>query len=99
MDQRADSWEKVWTDTAATQTSILGGLKVVMPQAMQEDVDPITFEQLDTVVGRLNAKKAKGIDAMGPIEVQRLPAPARQELVQLYNRVEDEGMWPPQLFA
>eukprot|EP00959_Pyramimonas_sp_CCMP1952_P083901 1754725-Pyramimonas_sp.AAC.1 len=36
---------------------------------------------------------------MGPIEIQRLPIPARRELVQLYNRVEEEGMWPPQLFA
>eukprot|EP00959_Pyramimonas_sp_CCMP1952_P190337 3981172-Pyramimonas_sp.AAC.1 len=63
MDRRADSWEKVWTDSAAAQTSILDGLKVVMSKAKQEDVDPIALEQLDTVVGRLNAKKAKGIGA------------------------------------
>ena len=47
----------------------------------------------------MSGKKAKGIDAIGPIEIQRLPAPARQELADLYAMVERTGFWPPQIFA
>eukprot|EP00959_Pyramimonas_sp_CCMP1952_P007693 160579-Pyramimonas_sp.AAC.1 len=72
---------------------------MVLHQAREEDIEPVTLEQLDAAVNLLSGKKAKGIDAMGPPEVQRLPAPARRELVELYAKLERDGIWPPQLFA
>eukprot|EP00959_Pyramimonas_sp_CCMP1952_P054385 1137346-Pyramimonas_sp.AAC.1 len=36
---------------------------------------------------------------MGPIEIQRLPKPARRELVAIYETIEARVMWPAQVFA
>eukprot|EP00959_Pyramimonas_sp_CCMP1952_P095365 1994264-Pyramimonas_sp.AAC.1 len=67
MDRRAAARQDVWTDAHATQSTILKRLKFVMRRARQEDLGPASFEQLDSVVGRVNSEKAKGIDSMGSI--------------------------------
>ena len=35
---------------------------------------------------------------LGPIELQRLPGPAKQELIQLLHAIEEHCLWPQQIF-
>ena len=99
MDRRADEWEAAWNDPAVTRAYLLQGVELVLAAAREEAIDPIDFADLVSMLPRLSRSKAKGIDNIGPIEVQRLPEDARLELVQLLNRVEETGCWPRQIFA
>eukprot|EP00959_Pyramimonas_sp_CCMP1952_P454658 9470248-Pyramimonas_sp.AAC.1 len=44
-------------------------------------------------------KKARGVDNMGPLGMQRLPPDGVIQLAQLYNSVEHAGLWPQQFCA
>ncbi|CAK0892726.1 unnamed protein product, partial [Prorocentrum cordatum] len=99
MDRRADFWENIWSDPSSDHKSILDGLKYVTEQAKREDVHPIELEHLDHLLAKQNPKKARGIDNLGPLEVQRLPEPGRRQMVEVLNLCENYLMWPHQIFT
>ncbi|CAK0894659.1 unnamed protein product, partial [Prorocentrum cordatum] len=99
MDRRADFWENIWSDPSSDHKSILDGLKFVTEQAKREDVHPIELEHLDHLLAKQNPKKARGVDNLGPLEVQRLPEPGRRQMVELLNLCENHLMWPHQIFT
>ena len=78
-------------------SKVSDGLQYVMGRARGQNLSPLDTEGLDRAIAAMNGKKAKGVDAMGPIEVQRLPPEARQELLGLLQQVEQLGEWPHQL--
>ncbi|CAK0897887.1 unnamed protein product, partial [Prorocentrum cordatum] len=98
MDKRADDWNEIWSDDTMVPAKIIDGLQYVMGRADTQDLEQLTAERMNSALGSMNGKKAKGVDAMGPIEVQRLPAEARQELLELVKHIERVAMWPHQLF-
>ena len=99
MDRRAEYWENIWSDSHADSKSILDGLEYVTAQAKREDVDPLELEDLDRLLAKQNPKKSRGIDNLGPIEVQRLPEPGRKQMLDVLNLCEKHLMWPHQLYT
>ncbi|CAK0882815.1 unnamed protein product, partial [Prorocentrum cordatum] len=99
MDRRADYWENVWSDSSADPKSILDGLKYVAEQAKREDVHPLELEHLDHLLAKQNPKKSRGIDNLGPLEVQRLLEPGRRQMLEVLNLCEKHLMWPYQLYT
>eukprot|EP00959_Pyramimonas_sp_CCMP1952_P290324 6072405-Pyramimonas_sp.AAC.1 len=99
MDRRADYWENVWSDSGADPKSILDGLKYVAEQAKREDVHPLELEHLDHLLAKQNPKKSRGIDNLGPLEVQRLLEPGRRQMLEVLNLCEKHLMWPYQIYT
>ena len=68
-----------------------------------DPLENITIEALDVSLSRSNAKKAKGVDSLRPLELQRLPV---QEKLELIAAVAGAGggqgtkcQWPGAIFA
>ncbi|CAK0847722.1 unnamed protein product [Prorocentrum cordatum] len=70
MSNRADEWEKHWADPSVTPDQILDGIHMVMGRAWQQPLAPLQLQQLDRLLPAITATKAKGIDNIGPLEVQ-----------------------------
>ncbi|CAK0828547.1 unnamed protein product, partial [Prorocentrum cordatum] len=64
---------------------------------LDKDSELITADHVYQAASSMNANKSKGIDAMGPVEVQRLPLSGAHQLGRLLNEVEEIEMWPPQV--
>eukprot|EP00959_Pyramimonas_sp_CCMP1952_P087564 1832243-Pyramimonas_sp.AAC.1 len=99
MSNRADEWEKHWADPSVTPDQLLDGIHMVMGRAWQQPLAPLQLQQLDRLPPAISATKAKGIDNIGPLEVQRLPTEGRQEMIDLLNDIEEVGAWPRQMLA
>ncbi|CAK0860579.1 unnamed protein product, partial [Prorocentrum cordatum] len=74
------------------------GLNYVLSRTANDDLGPVSMSRLDFVIRAMNAKKAKGVDNTGPVEVQRLLGAAKFELLDLMVGIERRGMWPEQPF-
>eukprot|EP00959_Pyramimonas_sp_CCMP1952_P263234 5504568-Pyramimonas_sp.AAC.1 len=59
---------------------LLQGVEKVRGIAQEESLPPIELAHLDRLLPSMSAKKAKGVDALGPLEVQRLPEESRAEM-------------------
>eukprot|EP00959_Pyramimonas_sp_CCMP1952_P364713 7637635-Pyramimonas_sp.AAC.1 len=98
MDLRADEWSDIWSDPKADLNKVRAGFMHLRSRARSDPLEDITPEALEAVLSRSNAKKAKGVDSLGPIEWQRLPEPAKAELIGLLHAVEARCLWPQQIF-
>ena len=66
-------------------------------EAQRQPLEPLDLEQVDRIVGRLSGSKAKGADALSPLDIQRLPRAGREQMVAVLNAAERHGCWPLQL--
>eukprot|EP00959_Pyramimonas_sp_CCMP1952_P438766 9185977-Pyramimonas_sp.AAC.1 len=89
MGRRADEWGAIWGDPKVAVNMLLQGVEKVRRVAQEESLPPIELAQLDRPLPSTSAKKAKGVDALGPLEIQGLPEEGRAEMVNLLNAIEE----------
>eukprot|EP00959_Pyramimonas_sp_CCMP1952_P444430 9305091-Pyramimonas_sp.AAC.1 len=56
--------------------------------AKQQDIDPITLDELENALARMSANKAKGVDNISVNDIARLPVSGKQMLVDFFNFAE-----------
>ena len=56
IDRRADSWEQTWNDRHTTEPALIAGLEVVLAKAKEEDVDPISPDQIENAIASMCGK-------------------------------------------
>ena len=61
-----------------------------------EALQPLTIEDLEPLWRKMPNSKAKGVDVLGPTDLQRLPLAGKHEIVTILNDVEEVGSWPVQ---
>eukprot|EP00972_Heterocapsa_arctica_P077355 11408944-Heterocapsa_arctica.AAC.1 len=75
-----------------------GGLRVVdaedPPQFEDDEMEPITADEVRRVVNRLVDGKAKGVDGWSPAEVRAMSQTHTQGLAYHLNTVEKYKRWP-----
>eukprot|EP00959_Pyramimonas_sp_CCMP1952_P001921 39601-Pyramimonas_sp.AAC.1 len=57
------------------------------------------MDMLNRALRATSASKAKGLDQLGPTDIDRLPGQAKQELLEILQRSERTLTWPRQLSA
>eukprot|EP00959_Pyramimonas_sp_CCMP1952_P005914 123882-Pyramimonas_sp.AAC.1 len=90
-------WGPRWRGSPCSRGDLLQGVAALRAAASSEPLGPLVLERADGVLQRLPGSKAKGCDAMSPLDLQRLPAGGRQQYVYLLNEVEALGTWPEQV--
>ncbi|CAK0809774.1 unnamed protein product, partial [Prorocentrum cordatum] len=99
MNDRASKWRGLWQDPEVSLEDIQGQLQRTLEVAKEEDYPPVEQEEFDRALNSINGRKAIGVDVLSPTEVQKLPHEAREELRQLMNDAEAQGLWPRQCMA
>eukprot|EP00959_Pyramimonas_sp_CCMP1952_P469676 9495357-Pyramimonas_sp.AAC.1 len=70
-----------------------------MHRARGDPLPCIESQHIYAVVSAADPKKARGVDNIEPLGVQRLPPNGINQLAQLYNFVGSTGLWPQQFCA
>ena len=65
--------------------------------AAYEEHEPRTTDELDKWLAKAPTPKARGIDNLGPRDIECLPRVAREALVSILNQSEKLAAWPWQL--
>ncbi|CAK0892144.1 unnamed protein product, partial [Prorocentrum cordatum] len=99
MNDRASKWRELWQDPKVSLEDFQGQLRRTLEVAKEEDYPPVEPEEFDRALNSINGRKAMGVDVLSSTEVQRLPHEAREELRQLMNDAEVQGVWPRQCMA
>ena len=68
-------------------------------QAEEEDLPPLTVQQIQLTLRSMAPRKAQGVDALSPPDLLRLPATAMEHLTQFLNNCEAQRVWPAQLLT
>ncbi|CAK0839890.1 unnamed protein product [Prorocentrum cordatum] len=97
MNHKSESWAKKWTAAPHRQTALAGALRRCRLSAAQEDLPQLTIQDLNAATHRMGVKKARGIDAIGPLDIERLPDQAKYGFLDIIAQAEEHLMWPPQL--
>eukprot|EP00959_Pyramimonas_sp_CCMP1952_P110746 2317058-Pyramimonas_sp.AAC.1 len=77
MKHKSDTWAKTWTATAHRQAALAEAPKRCRQQAGLEELPLLTIEDLNAATRRMGVKKARGVDAIGPLDIERLPDQAK----------------------
>ncbi|CAK0899956.1 unnamed protein product [Prorocentrum cordatum] len=93
----ASEWNAMWRDPVDQPADILYMMGQCLSAARDDPLPAITIMDVDAVLPTLPAKKAKGVDVLNPIDIQRQPLVARQCLVDILNNIEQAGAWPSPL--
>eukprot|EP00959_Pyramimonas_sp_CCMP1952_P108879 2276682-Pyramimonas_sp.AAC.1 len=84
----------MWTDPVDSPEDVLAMMQKCFDAAREDPLPAITLLDLDAVLPRIPARKAKGVDSLSPLDIQRLPDAARQAFVDNLNAIEAAGVWP-----
>ncbi|CAK0877398.1 unnamed protein product, partial [Prorocentrum cordatum] len=97
MGIRAKVWKKRWSD----QQLDIGQVSLLLGRARaraREDAFPLfDLEALEDGIRRMKGTSAKGIEQLGKKDLIWLPEQGKQELVQLFQLIEQSVAWPWQL--
>ncbi|CAK0811743.1 unnamed protein product, partial [Prorocentrum cordatum] len=93
----AKEWQTMWTDPVDSPEDVLAMMQKCLDAAREDPLPTITLLDLDAVLPKIPAKKAKGVDALSPLDIQRQPDAARQAFVDTLNAIEAAGVWPSSL--
>ncbi|CAK0873647.1 unnamed protein product, partial [Prorocentrum cordatum] len=99
MNHKSESWAKKWTAAPHRQTALAGALRRCRLSAAQEDLPQLTIQDLNAATHRMGVKKARGIDAIGPLDIERLPDQAKYSFLYIIAQAEEHLMWPPQVLG
>ncbi|CAK0883367.1 unnamed protein product, partial [Prorocentrum cordatum] len=99
MNHKSESWAKKWTAAPHRQTALAGALRRCRLSAAQEDLPQLTIQDLNAATHRMGVKKARGIDAIGPLDIERLPDQAKYGFLDIIAQAEEHLMWPPQVLG
>ncbi|CAK0847965.1 unnamed protein product, partial [Prorocentrum cordatum] len=89
----ASEWNAMWRDPVDQPADILYMMDQCLSAARDDPLPAIAIMDVDAVLPTLPAKKAKGVDVLNPIDIQRQPLVARQCLVDILNNIEQAGAW------
>eukprot|EP01064_Diplonema_japonicum_P020023 TRINITY_DN2902_c0_g1_i4.p1 TRINITY_DN2902_c0_g1~~TRINITY_DN2902_c0_g1_i4.p1 ORF type:complete len:858 (+),score=179.89 TRINITY_DN2902_c0_g1_i4:1265-3838(+) len=64
----------------------------------EQELDDITADEISAVL-KTRTRGACGVDGWRLKELKKIPTPLLQRLAHFYNRVEEEGAWPPALMT
>ncbi|CAK0859205.1 unnamed protein product, partial [Prorocentrum cordatum] len=87
----AKEWQAMWTDPVDSPEDVLAMMQKCFDAAREDPLPAITLLDLDAVLPRIPARKAKGVDSLSPLDIQRLPDAARQAFVDNLNAIEAAG--------
>ena len=71
----------------------------IREHAVVEDLPPITVAAVRGAARAMKAKAGLGIDRLSPVDVERLPDAALEELCDLYHMIEEGLSWPWQVLT
>eukprot|EP00959_Pyramimonas_sp_CCMP1952_P382421 8013281-Pyramimonas_sp.AAC.1 len=80
LDQKAVAFRKLWAPRPPDLGEVREIFRLIREEAKWDSLPDITVEQVYRSTRSMKAKAGLGVDMMSPIDFQRLPCPAIQEL-------------------
>ncbi|CAK0800747.1 unnamed protein product, partial [Prorocentrum cordatum] len=97
MDIRAKVWKKKWSDQQLDIDQVTILLGRARARAREHAFPLFDLETLEDGIRRMKGTSAKGIEQLGKRDLIWLPEQGKQELVQLFQLIEQSVAWPRQL--
>ncbi|CAK0897293.1 unnamed protein product, partial [Prorocentrum cordatum] len=99
MNRAASVWRQIWNTSSYDDHQIMQAYLEAMRRAREGPIPCIEPQRIYAVVSVADPKKARGVDNIGPLGIQRLPSNGINQLAQLYNFVEHAGLGPQRFCA
>ncbi|CAK0841257.1 unnamed protein product [Prorocentrum cordatum] len=97
MEHKLQAWRTIWTDPQASREDLCKGMQLLLQHARGHPISELEDDCIMRVVSRMAPNKARGVDVLSPIDIQRLPTEGQQQFGDVLREAERVGSRPVQL--
>eukprot|EP00959_Pyramimonas_sp_CCMP1952_P158435 3313381-Pyramimonas_sp.AAC.1 len=97
VDQKAQPFIKLWAPHPLQEESVCQAFADVRAAAVLEPLEPLDIAGIRAAAHAMKPRAGLGVDVLTPLDFERLPDLALDELRGLYAVVEETLVWPSQV--